>query len=376
MKSGKVSDTVLRRSILNEVQKVNQGSLSPQVGGGAVSFPNRHVAGGIARAGKDEVVPEAFGAMQTVSGEGLATAYLAAVRAANSLAAKGATPQYAAVAITVPESMDERDLRKMHERYCEYLRQHNIKIAGGHTAVSAVVTEPVVSVQMTGAKMLQNVQNSEAKRTGEGDILKAETQMKHQGSKNTCRIVEDYIGFDIVMTKHCGLGGTALLAGHFTEELTARYPKRFIEHAADLFVEAEKNAEAFLAVSDGAVYVHAAAEGGVFGALWELAEYAQCGLEIELPAIPILQETVEICEYFDVNPYQLRTEGVFLILTQHGGRLCESLAEQGISAAVIGKTVPGLDRAVRNCEEVRYLEPNRVEEYERVMAQRRAEAAE
>ena len=82
---------------------------------------------------------------------------------------------------------------------------------------------------------------------------------------------------------------------------------------------------------------------------------------------------MEICEYFDVNPYQLRTEGVFLVLSEHGNRLCESLDEKGIPAAVIGKTVPGLDRAVRNGEEVRFLEPNRVEEYERVMASKRAE---
>lgn len=343
MKSGKVSDTTLRRSILKEVQKVNQGTLSPCVGAGA--FPLYHVSGGLARAGV--TTAELFGAMQTVSGEGLFTAYLAAVRAANSLAAKAATPQYASVAITVPESLDERDLRRMHERYCDYLQKYNIKIVGGHTAVSAVVTEPVVSVQMMGAA------NAEVK------------QSKRQKP-------EELLGLDLVMTKHCGLGGTALLAGHFTEELTEKYPKRFIERAAELLSETEKNEEAYVAVADGAAYVHAAAEGGVFGALWELAEFAQCGLDIDLPAIPILQETVEICEYFDVNPYQLRTEGVFLILTERGGRLCEALAEQGIPAAVIGKTVPGLDRAVRNGEEVRYLEPNRVEEYERVMAGKRA----
>ena len=182
-----------------------------------------------------------------------------------------------------------------------------------------------------------------------------------------------FLGLDIVMTKTCGLGGTALLAGHFTDKLATRYPRRFIERAAEFLAETEKNEEGYLAVADGAAYVHAAAEGGVFGALWELAEYAGCGLEIDLPAIPILQETVEICEYFDVNPYQLRTEGVFLILTEHGNRLCEALEEKGIPAAVIGKTVSGLDRAVRNGEEVRYLEPNRVEEYERVMAMSRAE---
>lgn len=335
MKSGKVSDTTLRRSVLKEVQKVNQGSLSPLVGSGAGVVPNCSVSGGLSRA-----------SMQTVSGEGLATAYLAAVRAANSLAAKGAIPQGASIAITVPESMDERDLRKMHERYCDYLQRHDIKIIGGHTAVSAVVTEPVVSVQMLGTG---------AEATG-----------------NAAGAPETFLGLDIVMTKTCGFGGTALLAGHFIDELATRYPRRFIERAAELLAETEENAEGYLAVADGAVYVHAAAEGGVFGALWELAEYAECGLEIDLPAIPILQETVEICEFFDVNPYQLRTEGVFLILTEHGGRLCEALEEKGIAVAVIGKTVPGLDRAVRNGEEVRYLEPNRVEEYERVMAMNRA----
>ena len=361
MKSGKVSDTTLRRSILKGVQKVNMGTLLPMVGGGAGSIPMGSVSGGLARAGsKQGDGPETavFSAMQTVSGEGLATAYLAAVRAANSLAAKGAIPQSASIAITVLESMDERDLRKMHERYCDYLQKHNIKIVGGHTAVSAVVTEPVVSVQMLGFGV-----------DGEGNADDS------RGAKATSKTVDDsdaFLGLDIVMTKTCGLGGTALLAGHFTDELATRYPRRFIERAAEFLSETEKNDEGCLAVADGAAYVHAAAEGGVFGSLWELAEYARCGLEIDLPAIPILQETVEICEYFDVNPYQLRTEGVFLILSEHGNRLCEALAEKGISATVIGKTVPGLDRAVRNGEEVRYLEPNRVEEYERVMAAKRA----
>lgn len=391
MKSGKVSDTALRRSILKEVQKVNMGTLSPTVGGGAGSIPMGSVSGGLARAGMSETVSdnaavqndsrsvaELFSAMQTVSGEGLLTAYLAAVRAVNSLAAKGAVPQSASIAITVPESMDERDLRKMHERYCDYLQKHNIKIVGGHTAVSAVVTEPVVSVQMTGVRMAENGSREGKEATGKASAdTVTVTEEVSIGNVEKRRYEEekkpeDFLGRDIVMTKTCGLGGTALLAGHFTDELATRYPRRFIERAAEFLSETEANAEGYLAVADGAAYVHAAAEGGVFGALWELAEFAECGLEIDLPAIPILQETVEICEYFDVNPYQLRTEGVFLILTEHGNRLCESLEEKGISSAVIGKTVPGLDRAVRNGEEVRYLEPNRVEEYERVMAAKRA----
>lgn len=366
MKSGKVSDTVLRRSVLTEVQKVNQGTGMPLVGGGAGALPLYHASGGIARAGQDDgraavdmpVMPVqeqekgasgVFSAMQTVCGEGAATAYLAAVRAANSLAAKAARPQYASAALTVPETMDERELRRMYAQCCDYLQRKQIKITGGHTAVSAVVSEPVVSLHMSGAVP--------------------------EGAAGCPDRQKDYTGLDVVMTKYCGLGGTALLAGHFREELEQRYPQRFIAHAAELFTEAEGNEEAYLAAAEGAVYLHAAAEGGIFGALWELAEYAECGLEIELRAIPVLQETVEVCEYFDVNPYQLRCEGCFLFLTERGNRLCERLAEREIPAAVIGRTVPGLDRAVRNGEEVRYLEPNRVEEYERVMAQRRGKGS-
>lgn len=179
---------------------------------------------------------------------------------------------------------------------------------------------------------------------------------------------DSFLGLDVVMTKHCGLSGTALLAGHYKEKLTERYPRRFVERAEQFLDEIQKNEECFVALQNGAVYAHAAAEGGIFGALWEMAEYAQCGLEIALRQIPILQETVEICEFFDINPYQLRTEGVFLFLAAHGERLCEKLTEAGIPAVVIGKTVAGLDRAVRNEEEVRYLEPNRVEAYECIRA--------
>ena len=222
-----------------------------------------------------------------------------------------------------------------------------VEILGGHTAVSRNVEAPVATVQMYG-------------ELSEAAGLDASS----------------FLGMDVVMTKYCGLGGTALLAGHYREELEDRYQKRFIKRAVQLLSEIQKNGECQIALENGAVYAHAAAEGGVFGALWELAEYAQCGLKIDLRRIPILQETVEICEVFDLNPYQLRTEGVFLFLTEHGERLCEKLSEEGICAAVIGKTVAGLDRAVHNEEEVRYLEPNRVEEYERIRSLREASGVE
>ena len=323
MKSGKVSDTVLNRSVLSEVAETVPEALCPRVGGGAAQG----------------FYGDLVSAVQTVTDEGVLTAYLAAVKAVNSLAAAQATPKFADLAITVPEDLDERDLRKMTERACTYLAKQSVAVTGGHTAVSRCVSAPIVSVRMLGIQ---------------------KTKLAQAGTETA--------DWDVVMTKQCGFAGTALLAGHYKELLTKRYPERFIERAAGLLEKVGNHTECAIAAQQGAVYAHAAGEGGIFGALWELAEYMKCGLEIDLDAIPILQETVEICEVFDINPYQLKTEGVFLFLTRHGARLCEMLAAEQIPAAVIGKTVAGPDRAVRCRDEVRYLEPNRVEEYENVQA--------
>ncbi len=59
--------------------------------------------------------------------------------------------------------------------------------------------------------------------------------------------------------------------------------------------------------------MHDVTEGGIFGALWEMAESSGIGLEIDLKKIPLKQETVEICELFDINPYGLIASGAMLM---------------------------------------------------------------
>ena len=44
-------------------------------------------------------------------------------------------------------------------------------------------------------------------------------------------------------------------------------------------------------------------EGGVFAALWDLLEPLELGMEIRMDQILICQETVEISEFYRVNPY-------------------------------------------------------------------------
>ena len=54
-------------------------------------------------------------------------------------------------------------------------------------------------------------------------------------------------------------------------------------------------------------------KGGIFTALWKLCDRNKWGLKYSLRKIPILQGTIEIANYFDINPYRLLTNNAFII---------------------------------------------------------------
>ena len=193
---------------------------------------------------------------------------------------------------------------------------------------------------------------------------------------------------DIVMTKWIGLEGAALIARSSRETLKARYPADIVQETAGFLqylsvmpeaatamksgasdMEAENTAPARLseemleaAELDGASDMQAAGEGGIFGGLWELAAKNSVGLVADLKCIPVRQETIEVCEYFDLNPYELMAGGSLLITCPNGSALVKTLADCGIASAVIGKITQGNDRIIRHEDESRFLEPVRGDE--------------
>ena len=105
--------------------------------------------------------------------------------------------------------------------------------------------------------------------------------------------------------------------------------------------------------------MHDLSETGVFGGLWELGEKLHMGLEVSLTQIPVRQETIELSEYLDVNPFLMPSAGSMLIVTADGAGLVKVLEEKGIDAAVIGKMTQGNDKVVVHHEERRFLEQPR-----------------
>ena len=122
-----------------------------------------------------------------------------------------------------------------------------------------------------------------------------------------------------------------------------------------------------MAAGAGAHAMHDVTEGGIFGAFWEMAEASGIGLEIDLKQIPVRQESIEICEFFGLNPYELISSGSMLIAAPDGYQMVRELKKAGIPAVVVGKATAGNDRILINGEERRFLEPPKQDELYKVL---------
>ena len=109
-------------------------------------------------------------------------------------------------------------------------------------------------------------------------------------------------------------------------------------------------------MEQGNVRMEQVGEGGVLAALWRLSAAAGSGIRVDMKRLPILQETVEVCECFHLNPYQLASAGSFLMVTEKAEALCQRLAEQGIPASIIGQITDNNDKIIQNGEEIRYID--------------------
>ena len=98
-----------------------------------------------------------------------------------------------------------------------------------------------------------------------------------------------------------------------------------------------------------------------------MASAGGVGLEIDLRAIPIRQETVEICEFFGVNPYQIMSSGSMLIAAEDGQAVVRALKDAGIPGTVVWRTTASNARILRNKEEIRYLDKPQPDELYRAL---------
>ncbi len=335
MKIGKAPENVLKRSVLRQIKTKRE-----EITGGAgigrdcatFLFSGDQPFMTCMQEAEVSVSPAAGGAPLPACGEagwercplpGMAELIQ---RCANNLAAGGGRMVSVLICLILPADTEEpliRALMAEAERKCAEL---SVGIAGGQTRISGAATAPIAVV------------------TGYGRPFAA------LGTK------EVLPGQDVVLSKWIGLEGTAVLAKRNRAGLLARYPAYLVREAEGFGRYLDVTPEAGIAAEFGAGAMHDASEGGIFGALWELAEGAGVGLTIDLKKLPLRQETVEVCEFCKVNPYELLSGGCLVVITEDGPGLAAALRKERIPAAVVGRVTDGSDRILINGDEVRYMD--------------------
>ena len=327
MKIGKLPEQVLVRSVLRQIKHRREEVLSgPAVGRDCAALKLKD--GEILVMSTDPITG-------TVKDMGSQADHITA----NDLAVSGAEPLGIMLTLLLPDTVEEPQIRAMMQEVESTCEKLGMEVLGGHTEITNVVRQPLISV--TGVGKLRQDQMPDLSRVRPGQ--------------------------DLVVTKWIGLEATAILAKEKEEELLKEFSPEFVRTAREFDRYLSVVPDAGAAAAAGVCAMHDITEGGVFGALWEVAEGANVGLEADLKKIPIRQETVEICEVFHLNPYHIMSSGSVLAVTEDGPGLVRELERAGIPAAVVGRTTSGKDRIVRNGEDVQYLTRPQTDELYKVM---------
>lgn len=354
MKSGKVPVNVLKRSVLRQLKnKRSEIANSADLGADCAIF--QPVSGGrMATCVQEGVVElQCENDLAEAQREDLSVMPMRRIflKCANNLAAAGAEPVAAELVIFLPETVEEPELKALMAEAEATAEELNIQIIGGQTRVSSAVRQPIATV--TGYGIIKDNATEEDADSGRVAVKKRKTALNQSLAEQ-----------DIIITKWIGLEGTADLAARNQEALLTRYPAYLVEEAAAFDRYYSILPEAATAVKSGGCTMHDASEGGIFAGLWEMAEGAGVGLTVDMKKLPLRQETVEVCEYCNVNPYELRSGGSLIIAGPEGTAVVEALAAEGIPATIVGRFTDSNDRLILNEDEVRYMDrPQRDEIY-------------
>ena len=139
MRAGKISEAVGKRSVIKTVNKQKKQTASKAgVGADAGLFLQEEMTGVLAAS------------CTSLAGNESGLAALAVHRACNSLAAAGGSPTAVTVQLMLPETAEEADLKQTMQELLEACEAAEAVLVNGHTQVSPLVTERVVSVTAMG----------------------------------------------------------------------------------------------------------------------------------------------------------------------------------------------------------------------------------
>jgi hydrogenase maturation factor len=234
----------------------------------------------------------------------------------NDVACTGATARWFLATLLLPEDHAPPSLvDTIFEQIAGACQELGVELVGGHTEITYGLDRPIVVGCMLGEVAPEKLVRPD--RVQPGDVL--------------------------ILTKGVAVEGTAIVAREKAHELTG-VDASLLERSQSLLYRPGISVVRDAAVATAAGEVHALhdpTEGGLATGLWELAEAAGVGLEVDEDAIPILSETQTLCVPLGLDPLGLIASGALLmaVAPRDADAVQVALEEATIAATRIGCVV-------------------------------------
>ena len=162
-------------------------------------------------------------------------------------------------------------------------------------------------------------------------------------------------GDALVLTGFPGDAGAFILAEEARDALLSRFSDAYLRRTRDVLGHLCPDTALEVLARFGA-RTEMLRDGGIFAALFRFSEADRVGFTVSLRAVPLHQETVEICNELDINPYKLYSAGCVLAAVADGDGALSALHAAGIPASRIGTVEAGCRKNIVNGTRTRCLE--------------------
>lgn len=244
------------------------------------------------------------------------SAWLSVQLTANDIATTGFAPLYGQFVLNLPARFSSDDFQTYWGYIHEFCSDMGLAITGGHTGF----VEGQHSTLVGGATFLT---------LGPQDQL-----LTAEGAQ-----VNDVI----LVTKSCALSSSAILALSFPETVRNKAGVENYQVAADSFYRISVLKEALGAkAGDHGQYItamHDVTEGGLLGAIYELAFASHKGAWVEDDKIPIHAAQAEVCKVFSLDPRYCIGAGSMIMTCKEEGvkQIINHLQAMDIPCVAVGR---------------------------------------
>ena len=230
----------------------------------------------------------------------------------NDVATKSADAVGVLLTLLLPVNTSSRDIERIMADAQRAADEVNMDIIGGHTEVTDAVSKPVMISTVIGRVAKEHLPDPGAVKPG--DV--------------------------VAMSKVAGLEGTAILCTDCAHALKDMGDELLSEGQA-LMHELSVQSEGEVAASHRIRAMHDVTEGGVEGALWEMAQALGVGMCIEKDAIPVLDSTKVLAKIADIDLYRLISSGSMLVVLDRDDfePMQKELEERSILFTKIGEII-------------------------------------